>query len=136
MARIEELAARIEEARELRRRAVEDSDRIYSSALSLAIKPNDRTWKQETVVDVITSIDAGWSPQCGDRSAKEGEWGILKTTSVQWCDFQPNENKILPASLIPEPKLCVEIGDVLVTRAGPQKEWVLLPQYERKSRIE
>ena len=121
VARIEELAARIEEARELRRRAIEDADRIYSSALSFAFKPNDNTWKQETVSDIIISMDAGWSPQCGDRLAGNDEWGVLKTTSVQWSDFRPKENKVLPASLIPEPKLCVEIGDVLVTRAGPRK---------------
>lgn len=121
VARIEELAARIEEARELRRRAIEDADGIYSSALSFAFKPNDKTWKQETVADIIISMDACWSPQCGDRPASNDEWGVLKTTSVQWSDFQPKENKVLPESLIPEPKLCVEIGDVLVTRAGPRK---------------
>ena len=121
VARIEELAARIEDARKLRRRAVEETDQIYSSTLTSLIKTDDIAWKQETVADIIDSIDAGWSPQCGDRPAREDEWGVLKTTSVQWGNFQPQENKVLPSSLIPDTKLCVNEGDVLVTRAGPRK---------------
>jgi type I restriction enzyme S subunit len=121
VARIEELASRIEEARELRRRVVEEVGKIYSSALAFLIRPQDRTWKHETVADIIESIDAGRSPQCGDRPARKGEWGVLKTTSVQWNDFRPNENKVLPPTLIPEPKFSVISGDVLVTRAGPRE---------------
>jgi len=64
VARIEELATRIEEARELRRRAVEETELIYSSILSHVLKTDDHTWKKETVEDIIESIDAGWSPQC------------------------------------------------------------------------
>jgi type I restriction enzyme, S subunit len=45
----------------------------------------------------------------------------LKTTSVQWCEFRPNENKALPLSLTPRPELTIQEGDVLVTRAGPRK---------------
>ena len=52
---------------------------------------------------------------------KKGNGEYLKRHPFSGAHFQPNENKILPASLIPEPKLCVEIGDVLVTRAGPIK---------------
>ena len=66
-------------------------------------------------------MDAGWSPQCEDYPAGEGGWGVLKTTAVQWCEFQPYENKALPATLEPIPGLAVEEGDVLVTRAGPRK---------------
>ncbi|MGL6338163.1 MAG: restriction endonuclease subunit S, partial [Waterburya sp.] len=38
-----------------------------------------------------------------------------------WNKFVPLENKALPQSLKPKPELCVEEGDVLVTRAGPRK---------------
>ena len=47
--------------------------------------------------------------------------GILKTTSVQWCEFRPIENKLLPSFLSPRPELSVDVGDVLITRAGPRK---------------
>jgi type I restriction enzyme S subunit len=121
VARIEELATKIGEVRGLRQLATEEAVRLYSSALSSLMEPHGAAWKRETVRDVIVAMDAGWSPQCDDVPAKDGEWGVLKTTSVQWCEFRPSENKALPATLTPLPRLCVQDGDVLVTRAGPRK---------------
>jgi type I restriction enzyme S subunit len=79
------------------------------------------SWRQQTVADVILTLDAGWSPRCEDRPAADGEWGVLKTTSVQWSSFDPGQNKSLPSSFTPKPELKVESGDILVTRAGPRK---------------
>jgi len=121
VARIEELAAKVDEARGLRRQSVEEAKKLYSAFLSSVMEPHGEAWKQETVADVIVNIDAGWSPMCDDFPAKISEWGVLKTTSVQWCEFRPNENKALPLSLTPRPELTIQEGDVLVTRAGPRK---------------
>ncbi len=121
VARIEELAAMIYEARALRQRAAQELHRLYPALLATCMEPNGEGWKRETVADVVTSMDAGWSPQCDDLPARVGEWGVLKTTSVQWCEFRPDENKALPVTLEPVPNLTVRAGDVLVTRAGPRK---------------
>jgi type I restriction enzyme, S subunit len=121
VARIEELAAKINEARGLRQKALQETERIYASRLSQRMEPNGKGWVRETVADVIVSMDAGWSPQCDDIPARDGEWGVLKTTSVQWSEFRPYENKVLPETLDPVPALAVKEGDVLVTRAGPRK---------------
>jgi len=66
-------------------------------------------------------MDSGWSPQCLDQQSRSDQWGVLKTTSIQWGEFDPAENKALPEFLQPNPELSVHIGDVLVTRAGPRK---------------
>jgi type I restriction enzyme, S subunit len=121
VARIEELAAKINEARWLREQAVQETERIYPTTLSQRMQPNGKEWIRETIGDVIVSMDAGWSPQCDDIPARDGEWGVLKTTSVQWCEFRPYENKALPPTLDPIAGLAIEEGDVLVTRAGPRK---------------
>jgi type I restriction enzyme S subunit len=121
VARVEGLAAQIQEARTLRQAAVGEVEALYPQQLSLAMMPHGEGWKRETVADVTKSMDAGWSPQCDDIPAREGEWGVLKTTAVQWCDFQPQHNKALPRGLKPIPELAVKEGDVLVTRAGPRK---------------
>jgi len=121
VARIEELAALIEEAQALRAQAQDEAGATYRTALSSIIHPKDSTWKTETVNDVIVSIDAGWSPRCEPYPARTNQWGVLKTTSVQWCQFLPEENKKLPEALEPRPDLSVEAGEVLVTRAGPRK---------------
>lgn len=121
VAQIEKLAAKIEEARGFRRQAVEGGKAIYQSFLASVMVPNHVDWIRETIGDVLISMDAGWSPQCDERPAKADQWGVLKTTSVQWCEFRPFENKLLPSTLSPRPELCVDVGDVLVTRAGPRK---------------
>lgn len=63
----------------------------------------------------------GWSPQCEkEPSPSEAEWGVLKTTSIQAGEFQPEHNKLLPRKLDPRPLLEVKPGDILLTCAGPR----------------
>lgn len=121
VARIEALAEQIREAQMLRQQAIEEAELLYMGHLNAAMEPHGKSWRRETVEDVILSMDAGWSPQCLETPASEGIWGVLKTTAVQWCNFRSHENKELPETLSPRPELAVRQGDVLVTRAGPRK---------------
>jgi type I restriction enzyme S subunit len=119
MARIEGLTKQILAARLLRTQASAEAERLPAAQIAQCADPV--RWQRSTVADVILSIDAGWSPQCPETPARNGEWGVLRTTSVQWCEFRPEENKALPPGLTAIPALSVEAGDVLVTRAGPRK---------------
>ncbi len=119
--RVEGLAAQIDEARRLRKEAVEEAEALYAKQLESLMSPHDDGWIRAAVADLIKSMDAGWSPQCDDVPVVGDEWGVLKTTSIQWCEFQPSYNKRLPATLLPRAELVVRKGDVLVTRAGPRK---------------
>ena len=121
VARIEELAAQIAEARTLRQHAAGEAEALYSRRLGFMMTPDSDGWRRETIIDVVESMDAGWSPQCDDVPASGNQWGVLKTTAVQWCEFQPRHNKALPPTLAPISTLAVREGDVLVTRAGPRK---------------
>lgn len=76
-------------------------------------------WEWCRLANVISGTESGWSPACINEPAAEGKWGVLKTTAVQICEYLPHENKELPASLEPRPEHEVEIGDILMTRAGP-----------------
>ena len=79
----------------------------------------DGGWEHKPLKSLLTSLDSGWSPICKSEQAKLDEWGSLKTTSISWNGFNPNENKKLPNSLQPKHKCEVQYGDVLVTRVGP-----------------
>lgn len=79
------------------------------------------SWNLRPLSELIASVDSGWSPQCDDGSASMGEWGVLKTTSIQWTGFEPNQNKKLPNALEPRAKLSLSKNDILVTRAGPNE---------------
>ena len=76
-------------------------------------------WDTKPLIDLLVEIGQGWSPDCDTEIADIGDWGVLKTTAVTWDGYQSTENKRLPNTLKPRPKLEVQKGDVLMTRAGP-----------------
>ena len=83
--------------------------------------------KQNFLVDTkplsqaVRTLDQGWSPKCEKISSDNpNDWAVIKTTAVQSINFLPGENKVLPASLAPRPRIQIDIGDVLITRAGPR----------------
>jgi type I restriction enzyme S subunit len=70
---------------------------------------------------LIEEMDAGWSPQCENHPrASDEEWAVLKTTAVQPLMFDASQHKKLPEKLQPRPQYEAQIGDLLVTRAGPK----------------
>ena len=89
------------------------------TAPKLRFKEFDKDWNTVNLKNCIESIDSGWSPQCESYPANSSQWGVLKTTSVDWSGFQENANKKLPDHLEPRPEIEVKPYDILVTRAGP-----------------
>jgi restriction endonuclease S subunit len=84
-------------------------------------------WELKRLSDCLEKLksgkkaERGWSPQClSHPSDDENVWGVLKTTSVQMGEFQPEYNKELPDSLAPKSGLEVNSGDFLVTTTGPR----------------
>lgn len=78
-------------------------------------------WETITLDEAISTIDAGWSPACLPNARDNAnKWAVLKTTAVQVLRFLHHEHKELPASLDPRPQYQIEVGDILITRAGPK----------------
>jgi len=122
VARIEELAAKVEAARALRQQASEEINVLQRSMLQSAfdegLKPLDG-WP--VLASVIERIENGWSPSCLPYPADEGEWGVLKVGAVSTGQFVPGENKALPAYLEPRPELEIRHGDFLFGRANTRE---------------
>ncbi len=117
VARIEELAARIEEARGLRRQAVEEAEALIQAArrtFTANVTLND--WVPLSAC--VQRIENGWSPSCENRPATEEEWGVLKVGAVSFGKYNATENKALPAILEPKPEYEVSSGDFLMSRAN------------------
>jgi type I restriction enzyme S subunit len=79
------------------------------------------SWGVVKFDDIIIKIDSGWSPNCNVEAAEVGEWGSLKTTSVTWDGYNPNENKKLPDTVKPRTDTEVKLDDILITRVGPRE---------------
>ncbi|MGL6555951.1 restriction endonuclease subunit S [Aeromonas dhakensis] len=78
-------------------------------------------WEWCHLKDIITIMDAGWSPACPPESSPDIDtWGVLKTTAVQTLEYREYENKVLDQTKTPRPEYEVMVGDILITRAGPK----------------
>jgi type I restriction enzyme S subunit len=75
-------------------------------------------WVSTRFGAVILDSEAGWSPSCENVPRASGQWGVLKVSAVSWGKFRPEENKELPAGLIPKPEYEVVSGDFLLSRAN------------------
>lgn len=57
----------------------------------------DQIWKKSKLKDFVSSLDAGVSVNSIDRCIEDNEIGILKTSSVTYGVFLPNEHKVVIA---------------------------------------
>lgn len=70
---------------------------------------------------VLKYTASGPSPTCENRTIENSEeWGVLKTTAIQWTGWNASEHKTLPQEYWGAKHLSVRKGDVLVTKAGPR----------------
>jgi type I restriction enzyme S subunit len=85
---------------------------------------NDRLpdgWAWETVGNVLLDIEAGKSFECEARPAAPDEWGVIKVSAMTWGEFREEENKALPATRLPDQRLEIRPGDILVSRANTEE---------------
>jgi type I restriction enzyme S subunit len=78
-------------------------------------------WHLKRIKYAIRKLEQGWSPQCENLPAEDGEWGVLKVGCVNGGNFNPDENKTLPRELDPIPELGILKGDVLISRANTRE---------------
>ena len=77
--------------------------------------------KQIPIKECIDEISQGWSPKCERNPVlNDTEWAVISTTAIQPMNFVFTENKRLPESLLTREKHVIEIGDIMITRAGPR----------------
>jgi type I restriction enzyme S subunit len=84
------------------------------------LPPIPRGWVWIYLDSLVSGIDQGWSPKCDNTPAADGEWGVIKTTAIQHGEFLGYENKALPSGLVPRKQHELNVGDILITRAGPR----------------
>lgn len=117
MARIEELAAQIHEARTLRHQAAEETEALLASFRRAAFgEASQPDWIP--LSDYVEGIVNGKSPATEGRRAASDEWAVLKVGAVSFGVFDDQENKALPVSYAVPPSMEVRAGDVIMSRAN------------------
>lgn len=75
-------------------------------------------WEWCRLGELALKSEAGWSPQCENTPRSGAQWGVLKISAVTWGEYQPEENKALPAHLSPREEFEVKENDFLISRAN------------------
>jgi len=118
------ILGRADELRAKRRQAIALLDDLTRSIfLDMFGDPvsNIRSWPVAILGDLLSGITSGKSPTCLDRSARVGEWGVLKLGAITRCVYQPSENKALPPNTSPDERFEVHPGDVLFSRKNTRE---------------
>lgn len=78
-------------------------------------------WQVKRLKFEVSRVEQGWSPQCDNVPASEGEWGVLKAGAVNGSEFDAKENKRLPDNEIPLREFEIKTGDFLISRANTRE---------------
>jgi type I restriction enzyme S subunit len=117
VARIEELAAQIHEARTLRHQAAEEAEAMLTSHRRVTFGETPQgDWIP--LSNFVSRIESGKSPATDGRQASSDEWGVLKVGAVSFGIFDEHENKALPVSFDVPSALEVHRGDFIMSRAN------------------
>ena len=110
--RIEQEKSRLAKAGEIPKPR---STRPINGEMPYDVQPG---WRWTRLGDISLYIEAGWSPRCESHPRERNEWGVLKISAVTWDVFNPNENKALPAGVVPRDECEVKAGDFVMSRAN------------------
>lgn len=117
VSKIEELFSELDKGIEDLKTAQQQLKTYRQSVLNL-LATNKNLMPIEKIID---RLDQGWSPKCENQaSVDKNQWAVIKTSAIQQGYFVEIENKILPINLIPKEQHEIEVGDILITRAGPR----------------
>jgi type I restriction enzyme S subunit len=131
-ARIDDL---IEKKRALLERLAEKRQALITRAVTKGLNPDapmkpsgidwlgdiPAHWDTRRLRFSVEKIEQGWSPQCENRPAEPGEWGVLKVGCVNGDSYDESDNKALPAGLKPLAQYEVSTGDILISRANTKE---------------
>lgn len=76
-------------------------------------------WKRVDLEECISALLAGQSPNRKEHPAREGKYGILKTTAIDWDRFDYKQNQEVLDNFTPNISHTVLKDDILITKAGP-----------------
>jgi len=100
--------------REQAARLAERAQRLLDAEIEgLAAASGFRPLRRE-----LRSVEQGASPLCDAMPAETGQYGVLKLSAVSRGRYVAHENKAVISGYEPDPRLEVQPGDLLITRAN------------------
>lgn len=128
--RIEELFAKIDEAKERLKEAVDSFAVRKAAILQKAFTGeltkqwrrengvSDESWEEITWGSFIEKIEAGKNWNALGRPPKNGEFGVVKVSAVTWGEFLEDESKTCTEESQWNEEKRISVGDFLFSRAN------------------
>jgi len=83
---------------------------------------NQKGWKLKPLKEIISKIDAGWSPVCEEIPRENSnQLAVLKQGAVSKRIFDSSQNKLLPDSIRIKKKVLAEKGNLLFSRKNTKE---------------
>ena len=73
-------------------------------------------WRECTIGDVVSEIDAGTSVNSQDKTCSDGEKGVLKTSCVSLGYFCPDEHKVVAEDEVDRLRIPVQGDRIILSR--------------------
>lgn len=86
----------------------------YKKIKGIGLIPKE--WKVKTLGNIIDKLEAGVSVNSEDRKKTENEFGILKTSSVSYGTFMPQEHKTILAKEIERANINPKMDSIIISR--------------------
>jgi type I restriction enzyme S subunit len=115
---------RIDRLSALRAEQVKLLDIHEQTFVSTAVSRLAETWGEVRLRHLMYGMEQGWSPQCEDRLAEAGEWGVVKAGCVNGGRFRQDQHKALPADTTPRIEYQLKPGDLLMSRASGSSDLI------------
>jgi type I restriction enzyme, S subunit len=122
--RIAAILDKADAIRRKRREALKMADQFLRSVfLDMFGDPvtNTKGWEKSVLKECIQSIEGGWSANGEARSAKKGEYGVLKISAITSGTFKEEENKAIPFDITGKKLVFPKKGDLLFSRANTRE---------------
>jgi type I restriction enzyme S subunit len=84
----------------------------------VSVSGNGAGWPEVELGDLLTRIEAGQNFKCEGRPPTDQEVGIVKVSAVTWGEYDEEETKTVTDGERVAPKLFVQRGDFLFSRAN------------------
>lgn len=119
VARIEELAARIEEARELRRRAIEESEALLSATSKYFFGEECKKFQEGKLEELTERITKGESPEWQGYTYQDSGPLFIRSENVLWGELDLSKQVYIPAEFYQKLRRSqLHPGDVLINLVG------------------
>lgn len=101
---------------EKRKEQIAEMEKLERSYFFKMFFKGKKHFEEKKIMEIVTSIDGGWSPKASNEKASNNEKAVLKLSAITKGKYQYSENKKLFDETQLKENIIVKKGDLLFSR--------------------